>query len=119
MFGHMWLIGVGKQACVNRDFLMSGVCGARGSDECVTASLPRAVVAVPALPESSGVHGIWFCGAAQASFAESLTYNPLRRVSDFLMTFDWQWKIKSIKKITHLHNSQSIETAMFKVGTWS
>lgn len=42
--------------------------------------------------------------------AESLTYNPLRRVSDFLMTFGWQWKIESIKKITHLHNSQSIET---------
>lgn len=32
VFGHMWLIGVGKQACVNGDFLMSGVCGARGSD---------------------------------------------------------------------------------------
>lgn len=26
------------------------------------------------------------------------------------MTFGWQWKIESIKKITHLHNSQSIES---------
>lgn len=76
----------------------------------MTASLPRAAGTVPALPERSSIHGIWFCAAAQASFAESLTYNPLRRVSDFLMTFGWQWKIESIKKIMHLHNSQSVET---------
>lgn len=67
VFGHMWLIGVGKQACVNNDFLMSGVCGARGSDECVTASLTRVAAAVPALSESSGVLSIWFCGDDQTS----------------------------------------------------